>query len=95
LRAQIAYASAKDGCLFQWFGHEHQTKKGLADHALLTLGGVSAMCCFIDLADLINSMLIPRLVLLYITQTIGLVILRYKPGFGDRTDVYRCPWYRT
>eukprot|EP00240_Pyramimonas_obovata_P002916 CAMPEP_0118921752 /NCGR_PEP_ID=MMETSP1169-20130426/928_1 /TAXON_ID=36882 /ORGANISM="Pyramimonas obovata, Strain CCMP722" /LENGTH=677 /DNA_ID=CAMNT_0006862529 /DNA_START=333 /DNA_END=2363 /DNA_ORIENTATION=+ len=91
--SQVPYSSAKDGSFFRWFGHEHPTKKGLADYSLLTLGVVSAACCFIDLEDLINSMLIPRLVLLYLTQTVGLVVLRSKKGFGDRTDVYRCPWY--
>lgn len=50
----VLYAAASGGYFFNIFAHEHATKKGLADYALVTLGLFSACCCFIDLSELIE-----------------------------------------
>jgi len=87
----VLYAAASGGYFFNIFAHEHATKKGLADYALVTLGLFSACCCFIDLSELIEAMLVPRLVLQYIVQTVGLMRIRGK--FKHDTELYRMPLY--
>lgn len=74
----IPYSAARDGYFYEWFGHEHSTKKGLADYSLLVLGGLTIPLCFVDLGVLIEGMLTTRLVVQFIAQAIGAVILRWK-----------------
>jgi amino acid transporter len=87
----IPYAAAKDRYFYSWFGHEHPTKRGLADYSLLFMGGVAAVLCFVDLGILIQGMLTTRLIVQYIGQAVGLVILRKKAPNAVRG--FRVPLY--
>jgi len=89
--AYIPYSSARDRYFYSWFGHEHPTKKGLADYSLLFLGGVSAALCFVDLRVLIEGMLTTRLVIQFMAQAVGACILRKKAPNALR--VYKIPLY--
>lgn len=89
--AFIPYSAARDGYFYAWFGHEHATKKGLADYSLLFLGALSAALCFVDLSLLIEGMLTTRVLVQFILQAIGVVILRKKAPNALR--VYKMPMY--
>mmetsp|Transcript_35208 Transcript_35208/g.99680 ORF Transcript_35208/g.99680 Transcript_35208/m.99680 type:complete len:539 (+) Transcript_35208:791-2407(+) len=89
--AYIPYSAARDGYFYKWFGHEHPTKKGLADYSLLFLGAVSAVLCFVDLSVLIEGMLTTRLLIQFIAQAAGAIILRKKAPNALR--VYKIPLY--
>lgn len=87
----VPFAAARGGYFFSVFGHEHPTKQGLADYTLLTLGMVSACCCFFNLDDLIAALMVPRLVLQYVAQTVGLMMIRNQ--YKGIPDLYRMPLY--
>ena len=89
--AYIPYAAARDKYFYSWFGHEHPTKKGLADYSLLFLGAVAAVLCFLDLSVLIEGMLTTRLLIQFMAQAIGACILRKKAPNAVR--VYHIPLY--
>lgn len=87
----VPFAAARGGYFFSIFGHEHPTKQGLADYTLLTLGTLSALCCFLNLGDLLEVLMVPRLLLQYVAQTVGLMMIR--PKYKGMPDVYRMPLY--
>jgi APA family basic amino acid/polyamine antiporter len=74
--SRVPYAAALDGNFFKPLGHVHA--KGFPDRALLVLGGVACLCCFLRLATLIESMIAIRIVLTFLLQQVGVMILRVK-----------------
>ncbi len=46
--------------------------------SLLALTGVAALFCFLRLADLIASLVVIRIVLQYLVQAVGLIVLRIR-----------------
>ena len=46
--------------------------------ALLALAGVAALFCFLRLADLIASLIVIRIVLQFLVQSIGVIVLRIR-----------------
>jgi APA family basic amino acid/polyamine antiporter len=74
--SRVPYAAALDGNFFKPLGHVHA--KGFPDRALLVLGGVACLCCFLHLATLIESMIAIRIVLTFLLQQVGVMILRVK-----------------
>jgi amino acid transporter len=87
--AFIPYSAARDRYFYAWFGHEHATKKGLADYSLLALGAISSVLCFVDLRILIEGMLTTRLIIQFMAQAIGVVILRKKAPNAIRVYTVR------
>lgn len=73
--SRVPYAAALDGNFFRVFGRIH--KKGKFPHvSLLTLGFVGFLFCFLSLADVIAALVVIRIVIQFISQTIGLIIWR-------------------
>jgi amino acid transporter len=46
--------------------------------SVLALAGVAALFCFLGLADLIASLIVIRIVLQFLVQSIGVIILRIR-----------------
>jgi APA family basic amino acid/polyamine antiporter len=81
--SRIPYAAALDGNFFKSLGHLHP-KGGFPDRSLLVLGGIACLCCFLHLATLIESLIVIRIVLTFLLQQVGVMVLRVK-----RPDLFR------
>ncbi len=75
--SRVPYAAALDGNYFRAFARVHPVHK-FPYVSLLALTGVAAMFCFLRLADLIASLVVIRIVLQYLVQAVGLIVLRIK-----------------
>jgi amino acid transporter len=46
--------------------------------SLLALGGVAMLFCFLRLADVIAALVVIRILLQFIVQAVGVIVLRYR-----------------
>lgn len=74
--SRIPYAAAKDGNFFSVFGQLHPTKN-FPHISLLLIGGLAIAFSFLPLLDVINGLLVTRILVQFIGQ-IGAVILLRK-----------------
>jgi amino acid transporter len=72
--SRIPYAAARDGNFFRVFGRLH--KGGFPHVSLLALGGMAVVFCFFSLADVIASLVVLRILVQFLMQHIGVMILR-------------------
>jgi amino acid transporter len=75
--SRAPYAAALDGNYFKAFGHVHEKHK-FPDVSLLAMGAVAAFCCFFRLAEVIAALVVIRVVLQYVLQQVGVMLLRVK-----------------
>jgi amino acid transporter len=75
--SRVPYAAALDGNYFRAFARVHPVHK-FPYVSLLALTGVAALFCFLRLADLIASLVVIRIVLQYLVQAVGLIVLRIR-----------------
>ena len=75
--SRVPYAAALDGNYFRAFGRVHE-KYQFPYVSLLALAGVAALFCFLRLADLIAALVVIRIILQYLLQAIGLIVLRVR-----------------
>jgi basic amino acid/polyamine antiporter, APA family len=75
--SRVPYAAALDGNYFRAFARVHPVHK-FPYVSLLALTGVAAMFCFLQLADLIAALVVIRIVLQYLVQAVGLIVLRIR-----------------
>lgn len=75
--SRAPYAAALDGNYFRAFGHVHP-KHRFPDVSLLALGSVATACCFLRLADAIAALVVIRIVLQYVLQQAGVMLLRVR-----------------
>jgi len=73
--SRVPYAAAEDGNYFRIFAKLHETNR-FPYVALLTLGGLAAVFCFFRLADIIAAMVVIRILIQFLAQIVGLLILR-------------------
>ena len=73
----MPYAAALDGNYFRVFAHLHP-KRNFPDFSLLALGGVAALFCFLRLAQVIAALVVIRIVLQYLLQQVGVIVLRVR-----------------
>ena len=89
--SRIPYAAAIDGSFFSVFGKLHSTKN-FPHISLLFLGGVAFIFSLLfRLSDVISTILAMRILIQFIGQGIGLILLRRsknKPEFP-----YKMPWF--
>jgi basic amino acid/polyamine antiporter, APA family len=79
--SRVPYAAAVDGNYFRAFARIHPEKR-FPTVSLLALGAVAALFCFLRLADIIAALVVIRIMLQFLVQTIGLLILRLtRPEF--------------
>jgi len=75
--SRVPYAAALDGNYFRSFARVHPVHK-FPYVSLVALTGVAALFCFVRLADLIASLVVIRIVLQYLVQAVGLIVLRIR-----------------
>jgi APA family basic amino acid/polyamine antiporter len=75
--SRVPYAAALDGNYFRAFAKVHPVHK-FPYVSLLALTGVAALFCFLRLADLIAALIVIRIVLQFLMQIIGVIVLRVQ-----------------
>jgi APA family basic amino acid/polyamine antiporter len=75
--SRVPYAAALDGNYFPAFARVHP-KYQFPYVSLLALAGVAALFCFLRLADLIAALIVIRIVLQFLVQSIGVIVLRIR-----------------
>ncbi len=73
--SRIPYAAALDGNYFKIFSRIHP-KHRFPYVSLLTLGSVAAVFCLLKLADVIAALVVIRILLQFLLQQIGVIVLR-------------------
>lgn len=75
--SRVPYAAALDGNYFRVFARVHP--QYLFPHlSLLALGGVALLFCFFSLADVIAALVVTRIMLQFLMQAIGVLVLRVR-----------------
>ena len=72
--SRVPYAAAVDGNYFRAFAKVHPVHK-FPYVSLLALAGVAALFCFLRLADLIAALVVIRILLQFLVQSIGVIVL--------------------
>src|SRR6266478_4483724 len=75
--SRVPYAAALDGNYFKAFGKVHPVHR-FPHVSLLALGGVAVLFCFFPLADVISALVVIRILLQFIVQAVGLIVLRIR-----------------
>jgi len=75
--SRVPYAAALDGNYFHAFARVHP--EGRFPHvSLLALGAVAVVFCFLRLADVIAALVVIRIMVQFLVQAIGLIVLRVR-----------------
>ncbi|MBT1703809.1 APC family permease [Chryseosolibacter indicus] len=93
--SRIPYAAAADGAFFEVFARVHPTKK-FPYVSLLVLGAIAFLFSLLfRLSDVISAILAMRIVIQFIGQAIGLLILRRseKTSFSYKMPLFPLPVY--
>jgi basic amino acid/polyamine antiporter, APA family len=75
--SRVPYAAALDGNYFKVFARVHPVHH-FPHVSLLALGGVSMLFCFFPLADVISALVVIRILLQFILQAVGVIVLRIR-----------------
>jgi len=72
--SRIPYAASRDGNFFRIFGRLHP--KGFPHMSLLFLGAMAVCFCFFSLSDVIAGLVVIRILLQFLMQHVGVMLLR-------------------
>ncbi len=75
--SRVPYAAALDGNYFRAFARVHPVHR-FPTVSLLALGIVAMLFCFLRLADVIAALVVIRILLQFIVQAVGLMVLRVR-----------------
>ena len=75
--SRVPYAAAKDGNYFRAFAKIHPEHR-FPHVSLLALGVVTAAFCFLRLKDAIAALVVIRLILQFLVQALGSIVLRIR-----------------
>jgi APA family basic amino acid/polyamine antiporter len=75
--SRVPYAAALDGNYFKVFARVHPIYH-FPHISLLALGGASVLFCFFPLADVISALVVIRILLQFLLQAVGLMVLRIQ-----------------
>jgi basic amino acid/polyamine antiporter, APA family len=75
--SRVPYAAALDGNYFRAFARIHPEGR-FPYVSLLALGGVAVAFCFLSLADVIAALVVIRILLQFLLQAIGVIVLRIQ-----------------
>ena len=79
--SRVPYAAALDGNYFRIFGRVHPQKK-FPNVSLIALGLVAVCFCLFRLADVIAALVVIRIIIQFLVQAFGLLLLRARrPDF--------------
>src|SRR5262249_7899323 len=73
--SRVPFAAARDGNYFSSVARVHPQHR-IPHVSLLVLGGVALIFCFFKLADVIAALVVIRILVQFLVQAIGLLILR-------------------
>jgi len=73
--SRVPYAAARDGNYFRFLAAVHP-KHGIPHRSLVALGMVAACFCFLSLAQVITMLVITRILLQFLLQQAGVMLLR-------------------
>ena len=75
--SRVPYAAALDGNFFRQFARVHPRHR-FPYVSLLALGVVAAVFCFLRLADVIAALVVIRIMLQFLIQAVGVIVLRIR-----------------
>ncbi|HYR42722.1 MAG TPA: APC family permease [Terriglobia bacterium] len=81
--SRVPYAAAVDGDYFRSFSRVHPEHR-FPNVSLLVLGTLAAVFCLFRLQDVIAAMVVIRLMIQFLAQTVGVMVLRVKRPDLDR-----------
>lgn len=73
--SRIPFAAARDGNFFAAFGKLH-SRGGFPYVSLLTLAGTAVLFCFLSLGEVIAALVVLRIVVQFLLQHVGVMVLR-------------------
>jgi basic amino acid/polyamine antiporter, APA family len=73
--SRVPYAAALDGNYFKIFAKVHP-KHHFPYVSLLMMGGIAMLFCFFRLADVIAALVVIRIIVQFLAQIVGLLVLR-------------------
>ncbi len=73
--SRVPYAAALDGNYFRFFARVHPVHR-FPYVSLLVMGGIAAAFCFLRLADVIAALVVIRIIIQFLAQIVGLIVLR-------------------
>ncbi len=75
--SRVPFAAALDGNYFKVFARVHPEKR-FPTVSLLALGAVAILFCLLRLADVIAALVVIRILLQFIVQAVGVMVLRHR-----------------
>jgi len=75
--SRVPYAAALDGNYFRFFARVHP-KHRFPYVSLLIMGGIAALFCLLRLADVIAALVVIRIIIQFLAQIIGVIVLRRR-----------------
>jgi amino acid transporter len=75
--SRVPYAAARDGNYFRVFARVHERHR-FPYVSLLVLGALAALFCFFRLADVIAALVVIRIIVQFLAQTVGVIVLRVR-----------------
>jgi len=75
--SRVPYAAALDGNYFKIFARVHH-KHHFPHISLLALGSAGVLFCFFPLADVISALVVIRILLQFLLQAVGVIVLRIR-----------------
>lgn len=75
--SRVPYAAALDGNYFKFFSKVHP-KHHFPYVSLLIMGGIAALFCFLKLSDVIAALVVIRIIIQFLAQIVGVMILRQR-----------------
>jgi amino acid transporter len=88
--SRIPFAAARDGNFPAWFGVLHP-KYRIPMHSLLTLGGITLLCCIFRLQEVITTLVVVRILFQFLLQ--GTAALLPKHRQERKMRGFRMPLY--
>jgi amino acid transporter len=75
--SRVPYAAARDGNYFRFLAAVHP-KHGIPHRSLVALGMVGVVFCFFSLVEVITMLVITRILLQFLLQQAGVILLRIR-----------------
>jgi amino acid transporter len=75
--SRVPFAAASDGNYFRAFARVHPEKR-FPHVSLLVLGGLAALFCFLKLVDVIAALVVIRILVQFLAQAVGVIVLRVR-----------------
>ena len=89
--SRVPYAAARDRNYFRVFSRVHPRHQ-FPHVSLLVLGGIAAAFCFLRLADVIAALVVIRILVQFLAQIVGVMILRRRrPGMARPFKMWLYP----